>query len=167
EITSPAVAPMRCNPPTKSSMLAPSPISRRFAALSLVFNSVSPTTSVFPDESGAGWDTEYSVEICTENPPCRMDTAPSRTSFPITMVPVRSLTTTRARRCTFTTRFSILAKTAVRFATPVARDGVSEFAVDGVGNAARRRKIRLAQKQRDWRQLVEIEGQISFRPGDR
>src|SRR5271165_2917740 len=120
EITSRALAPILCNPPTNSSTLAPSPISRRFAGLSLACTSVLPTTSVFPGDKGAGWETEYSVEICTENPPCRMDTAPRCTSLPITMVPVRSFTTTRARRCTVTVTFSIRARSAVMFATPLA-----------------------------------------------
>src|ERR1017187_5812798 len=130
EITSRAVAPMLCNPPTNSSILAPSPISRRFAGLSLACTSVWPTTSVFPAESGAGWETESSVWICTENPPCKMDTAPSRTSFPITMVLDAS------QHCR-----QVLDAGCARIdfhasAVAGARDRVSEFAVDGVGDFA-------------------------------
>ncbi|HKM86294.1 MAG TPA: hypothetical protein VJW96_08810 [Terriglobales bacterium] len=54
-------------------------------------------------------------------------------------------------------------------ASPVAgaRDRVSEFAVDGIGDFARRREIRLAQKQRNRSQAVEIKGQTAFHPAPR
>ncbi len=45
-----------------------------------------------------------------------------------------------------------------------ARDTPPKFAVDGVGDFARGRKIRLTQKQRNRSETIEIEGQTTFYP---
>src|SRR5262249_4311138 len=95
-ITSVAVAPIFCSPFTSCSTLAPSVSSILRAGACSAFTVCSGTTSVLPLDKGLGCETVSSVATTIERLPCRIETAPRRTSLPITTVPVRSLTTTRA-----------------------------------------------------------------------
>ena len=112
EITSRAVAPIFCRPLTSCSTLAPSFNSTRRAGVSSALTVGWGTTVVSPFDSGLGCETVNSVVTSIDKLPCRMETAPKRTSLPMTTVPVRSLTTTRAWRRTSTGRFSTRASKA-------------------------------------------------------
>src|ERR1039457_6758231 len=100
------VEPMAASARQSSSTVAPC-----FSTMLRAFSSLAPTvvcgtTSVVPCESGPGCDTARLVWISTFRLPCRMATGATRTSLPRTMVPVRSLTITRAGRSASTVRFS-------------------------------------------------------------
>ena len=68
--------------------MLPSPVS--------TFTLVRGTTTVWPFESGAGWLTCGCSVIVTVRLPCAIATVETRTSRPMTMMPERSSTTTRA-----------------------------------------------------------------------
>ena len=62
---------------------------------------------VWPCENGSGCETCGVVWISTVSLPCMIATGDTRTSLPMTMVPVRSLITTRAGRSASTSNASI------------------------------------------------------------
>ena len=96
-MTSRAEAPICCRFCTRSSTVAPCFKSMWLTGLSCACTWVCRTTSVDPPENGPGCETWSSLTTLTVSPPCRIETGCSRTSPPITTVPVRSLTTTLAR----------------------------------------------------------------------
>src|ERR1022692_2303538 len=105
-ITSRGVEPMEASARPNSSTVAPCFNTTLRAFSSLAVTLVCGTTGVVPAGMGLGCETCISVWISTVRLPCRMATGDTRTSFPNTMVPVRSLMTTRAGRSASTVRFS-------------------------------------------------------------
>ena len=100
------VEPIADSARTNSSTVAPCFSTTVRAFSSLADTVVCGVTSVVPADSGFGCDTISTVFTSTLRLPCRMATGDIRTSFPRTIVPVRSFTTTRAALSASTSRFS-------------------------------------------------------------
>src|ERR1017187_2047462 len=92
-ITSRGVEPMEASARTSSSTGAPCFNTTLRAFSSLAVTLVCGATGVVRTAMGLGCETFISVWISTVRLPCRMATGDTRTSFPNTMVPVRSLMT--------------------------------------------------------------------------
>src|SRR6185369_1392739 len=96
-IRSRGVTPSRFSARTTSPMLAPSGMTVNRRDSSTTFNSVLGTTVVWPVVlKGDGWETCGASFITRERLPWETATVEIRTLSPITMVPVRSLSTTLA-----------------------------------------------------------------------
>jgi len=88
-------SPILFNPETIVCRLVPCS-GAMFPPASLTDTDVFGVVTVCPFDSGAGCDTSDRSVTLTVMPPCEIATGAMRTSLPITIVPVRSSTTTRA-----------------------------------------------------------------------